>query len=180
MTAPRFRVPRPFIQAFIVFHIVAIVCWSFPLNSRLVTATRDLVAPYMLWSGMFQNWDLFSPEPFSLNAYLVADITYQNGDTSVWKFPMPQYYGYFRRYLLERDRKWSSEGIREDSHSQLWPDAARYIARLNNRTGNRPVNVKLVRYYSQIEVPEPGRPKPDEPWKQYVFFSYDVQPGDLQ
>ncbi len=134
------------------------------------------LAPYMYWSGLSQGWGMFAPEPLSVNSHLEAEITYRDGRASVWKFPMPQHFGYVQRYFKERDRKWATDYVRQDANAVLWPDAARYIARRNNDPKNPAVTVKLVRYWSQIAPPKSGQP---EPWNRYVFFTYTVMPGDL-
>lgn len=131
----------------------------------------------MFWSGLYQNWALFAPNPLSVNSRLEAEVIYRDGRTSVWKFPLPQDFGYFQRYFKERYEKWGNQAVRLDQNAVLWPDAARYIARLNNDGKNPPVTVKLVRYWSQIAAPRSGEP---EPWNQYVFFTYSVKPEDLQ
>jgi hypothetical protein len=131
----------------------------------------------MLWSGLSQGWALFAPDPESVNAYLVARITYRDGQKKFWKFPMPQDYGYYRRYFMERQRKWSSDNLRMDYNSALWPDAARYVARLNNDPNNPPVTVALVRHWSDIAPPASGQP---ETWSEYTFFTYSLLPGDLK
>lgn len=167
---------RSAISAFILFHIVAIVSWSVPMNSLLFTSVKNKVAPYMLWSGLFQSWSFYSPDPWNLNRRLAAEITYRDGRMGVWQFPVPQDFGYVRRYFKGR---WLSlnEMVPRDELAVLWTDAARYVARLHNDTNNPPVTVKLVRKWSEIAPPESGRA---EPWQQNVFFVYSVKPGDLQ
>jgi hypothetical protein len=85
--------------------------------------------------------------------------------------------GFFEKYVKERYRKYANDNLRLDSNSTLWPDAARYIARVNNRPSNPPVSVDLVRYWSI--VPPPGAEEGPGPWNQYLFFRYTVAPGDL-
>ena len=165
------------ISAFVLFHIAALLAWTLPSNSLLIGAFDHAIAPYMYLSGLDQSWSLFAPNPMSLNTRLEAEITYADGRMSIWKFSYPQDYGYFRRYYMERYRKWASNGVRLDQNSALWPDTARFVARLNNDGRNPPVNVKLIRYWSFIAPPQSGKP---EPWQRFVFFTYSVQPRDLQ
>jgi hypothetical protein len=167
---------RVFLSVFILFHLFVIVIWSSPLYWRPFAKIKRVIAPYMTWSGLAQGWALFAPDPESMNAYLVAEITYRDGQKKNWNFPMPQYFGYYRRYFMERQRKWSSEKLRLDSNSALWPDAARYVARMNNDPDNPPVIVTLTRHWSYVPPPMSGRP---ETWCQYIFFTYTVSPRDL-
>jgi hypothetical protein len=169
-------VRRASINVFLLFHLFAILVWSFPIDLRSLRKIKRVIAPYMVWSGLSQEWALFAPEPLGINAYLDAQITYRDGQKKVWKFPIPQDFGYYRRYFMDRDLKWSSDNLRADSNAFLWPDAARYVARLNNQPNNPPVTVALVRHWSFIAPPLSGK---SEPWNQYTFFTYSVLPGDL-
>ena len=168
---------RVLLNVFIGGNLLFILVWAFPVNSVWSIGTRNLIAPYMHLSGLTQGWNLFAPEPQSMNAYLIADITYRDGQTREWKFPVPQDYGYFRRYFMARQLKWSADNLRLDENSGLWPDAARYVARLNNVPENPPATVTLIRRWSFIEPPQSGKA---DTWQQYAFFKYKVSPGDLR
>jgi hypothetical protein len=165
------------ISGVILFHLLALVIWCFDMQAVPRTRIGMGLARYMVFSGLYQGWDMFAPDPLSVNSYLEADITYWDGRMQVWRFPRPQDVGYFDRMFTERYRKWANERLRDDDNAALWPDAARYIARLNNNPKNPPATVSLVRYWSEIAPPGSGRP---EPWHRYVFFRYTVAPADLR
>jgi hypothetical protein len=166
------------INTFLVFHLATIFCWALPLNSRLVTSARPLIAPYMAWSGLAQGWNLFAPNPLAINNRMEAEITYRDGQTGLWKFPRPQDFGYLKRYTLERQHKFGFDSLENNTFAYLRPDAARYIARLNNTVGdNPPVTVSLVSYQSKIAPPGSGLP---EPWTRKVLYTYSVKAGDLK
>ncbi len=166
------------INTFLVFHLATIFCWSLPLNSRLVTSARPLIAPYMAWSGLAQGWNLFAPNPLALNNRMQAEITYQDGQKGFWKFKNPQDYGYLKRYTLERQHKFGFDSLENNTFAYLRPDAARYIARLNNTMANNPpVTVALVSYQSKIAPPGSELP---EPWTSKVLYTYSVKAGDLK
>jgi hypothetical protein len=170
-------IPHGTLSAFIAFHIIAIFFWSMPLNTLLVGVVRDAVGPYFLWSGLWQGWDMFAPNPYSTNAYLEAEVVFRDGQQRVWKFPRMQDLGLVDRYFKERYRKWANERVRMDANSVLWPDAARYIARLHANPRNPPQTVRLVRYWAEVPPPGPGVSKPA--YQRYVFYTYTVAPGDL-
>ena len=175
------RPKRALISTFLLFHIVAILSWSLPLNSLLIMRVKEKVTPYMLWSGLFQVWDMFAPEPPMLNSYLEAELIFQNGATALWKFPKMQDMGFAERYFKERHRKWANERLRLDVNAVLWPDASRYIARLYANPANPPVLVRLIRHWSDIPPPAvPGQTGLKPTWNRYVFYTHPVQPGDLQ
>lgn len=171
-------IKRIAINIFLVFHLAMILCWAVPVNSRLVSEARVIIAPYMTWSGLAQGWNLFAPNPLSLNTRVEAEITYRNGETGVWKFPLPQDLDYLKRYMIERQHKFAFDSLLNDRFKVLRPDTARYIARLNNtKTDDPPVSVTLVSYRSQIAAPNSRKP---EPWIRKVVYTYSVQSGDLK
>jgi hypothetical protein len=167
------------INAFIIFHLAIILSWALPVNSQLVSGVRPLIAPYMVWSGLAQGWNLFAPNPLGMNLRMDIEITYQDGQTGIWNFARPQEFGYIKRYTLERQHKFSLDALQNDKLGTLLrPDAARYIARLNNtKENNPPVKITFVSYNSVIAPPGSGRP---EPWKRKVLYTYSVKPGDLK
>ncbi len=168
---------RKAVTAFLVFHLVAITCWCLPVNSLVPGRVKEVVRPYMLWAGLFQAWDMFAPEPSKLNLYVEARITFRDGQTRVWKFPRMQELGFVERYIKERYRKFATERLRVDENAALWPDAARYIARVNNNPANPPVVVELER--SWFEIPPEGWNLPEQ-WNHFVFYRYPVRAGDLR
>jgi hypothetical protein len=169
---------RIIINLFLIFHLTTILCWAVPLNTRLVYNMKPLIAPYMVWSGLAQGWNLFAPNPLAMNNRMEAQVTFKDGQTAIWRFPQPQDYGYFKRYYMERPHKFSLDSLMNDKTGFLRPDAARYIARENNTMPNNPpVKIVLVTYKSKIPPPSSKLP---EGWKTQTLFAYAVQPGDLK
>jgi hypothetical protein len=169
---------RAAINAFLLFHILSVVCWCLPIDSPLIAACRHVVSPYFLWIGLFQSWDTFAPTPKSLNSYVDAIVIYKDGRTRPWKFPRMEQLSLTERYRKERYRKYV-ENLKEDANVVLWPDAARYIARLNNDVSNPSQIVMLIRHWSDI-VPRADAAYRPEPWHAQIFYEYNVKPQDLK
>lgn len=172
------KLQRSAINAFLLFHLLAIACWAIPLDSPLIGACRKAIRPYFLWSGLFQSWNAFAPAPKALNSFVEAVIIYKDGRVLNWKFPRMEHMSRSQRYVKERYRKYI-ENLKEDSSVALWPDAARYVARLNNDPANPPQIVMLIRHWSDIVPPANDSPKP-QPQHVQIFYEYKVQPADLQ
>ncbi len=171
---------RAVISGLVLFHITAILAAALPIEARPVAAVRDAVLPYLRFTGLAQGWPMFAPDPRMENAYVEAQITYRDGRSAVWKFPIPSDYSQYDRVLVERYRKWGNDWVRVDQWQALRPDAARFIARAHNDPHNPPVSITLVRYWSPIVPPAFGKPAPPLAWRHETFFTYAVQPGDLQ
>jgi hypothetical protein len=193
-SGPKARIKLLAINLFLAFHIVAITCWSVPLDLPLFSLCRKLVRPYFLWAGLFQTWDMFSPMPWPSNSYVEAVIIYKDGSRKTWSFPRMEQLSLTQRSFKERYRKFS-EVLQIEDNDALWPDVARRIARLNSTPSNPAKTVVLVRKWSLI-IPRPILPEvsPDvsgrdvsnhdvptqpEPWDQHVLLGYGVRPEDL-
>jgi hypothetical protein len=98
----------------------------------------------------------------------------------VWKLPIPIDYGYYRRYFKERYRKWGLDNVRVDADSALWPDAARYIAYVNNDPSDPPDTIRLIRSWARIPPPDAKPTDRSLSWSRAVFFTYPVRPADLR
>jgi len=170
------RTRRVLISVFLLLHFFLMLIWSSPIYPRPILKIWRFTRPYMEWSGLDQKWNLFAPEPLTTNGYLVAQITYRDGQKKDWKFPAPEDYGYYRRYFMDRQAGWNYETLGKNSNAALWPDAARYVARLNNQPNNPPVTVVLVRHWAYIAKPMSGQP---EPWHENTLFTYSMLPADL-
>ena len=172
------KAKRAAINAFLVFHLVAITCWCIPISSPLIAAFRTAVRPYFLWSGLFQSWDAFAPAPKHVNAYIEAVVIHKDGAIQTWKFPRMEQLSPLERTYRERYRKFV-ENLQADSSAPLWPDVSRRIARLNNNRSNPPEIIMLVRHWTDI-VPQPAAPAHPEPSHVQILYECKVNPADLQ
>jgi len=168
------------ITAFLLWNLFAIVSWCVPLESPLIARCRSIARPYLVYTGLFQKWDMFAPDPSKVNQFVAARIVYRDGASAVWKFPQMEDLGYRDRYVMERYRKYANDCLFLDANAGIWLDAARWVSRKNARPGNPPVSVALVRYWSVVPPPGPNGETAESPWNQYVFFRYNVEAGDLE
>jgi hypothetical protein len=166
------------INVFLIFHIFAISCWCLPMANPFVQVCRSAVRPYFQWTGLFQSWDMFSPQPETTNSYLEAIVIYKDGSTQIWSFPRMELLSLTNRYSKERYRKFV-EVLLDDKNSALWPDVARYVARLPSIRAGDPQKVLLLAKWSTIIYHEDGS-FTRTPLDENVFYRYDVKPEDLQ
>jgi hypothetical protein len=166
------------VNAFLVFHILAIACWCVPVDNPVILLGKNLVRPYFLWAGLFQSWDMFAPIPKGANTSIEAVIVYKDRSRSSWTFPRMEHLGLTTRLFKERYRKFADCLVRGDSDALL-PDAARYIARMKSTPAHQVTTVILIQKWSFI-VPRPDGSYVPEPWEQHVLLGYGVQPEDLK
>jgi hypothetical protein len=163
------------ISVFILFHLVAIICWATPIRFLPFAAVNEMTRPYMLWTGLFQSWDTFAPDPVRTNTYVKAIVITQKGHVRVWSFPRMDQLGFGQRYEKERYRKFVEDVLREQN-ALLLPDVARHIARFYNDPADRPQKVLLIKFQTDIT---PGSEHEREP-KPTEFYDEDIDPEDLR
>ena|SRR5450432_3036554 len=166
------------VNIFLVFHILAIACWCLPMANPFVQSVRYAVRPYFVWTGLFQSWDMFSPQPQTTNGYLEAIVLYGDGSTQIWSFPRMDLLSLREKYSKERYRKFV-EVLLDDKNSILWPDVARHVARLPGIRAGHPQKILLLAKWSTIVYHDDGT-FTRTPLDENVFYRYDVKSGDLQ
>ena len=166
---------RGVISVFILFHLVAITCVALPWNLPITGSIKDLVRPYMRWTGLYQTWDMFGPDPEKVNSYVKSVIVTQDHHMRVWSFPRMEELSFGKRYEKERYRKFL-EVLPQTQFALLWPDVARHLARSLNGQADPSDKVMLIQFQSEIRpgVDDSHAPTP----RPNVFYDDYLQPGD--
>lgn len=167
---------RGVISIFILFNLIAITSWAVPLNYPPLREIKELVRPYLLWTGLFQSWDFFAPNPRPVNSYIEAVAVTQNRHMRVFDFPRMEQLSFAKRYREERYRKFA-EVLCDPTYAALWPDVAKHVARSLNSVADPPQMVILMKFQSPIKYgvkQTPPVPKPE------FFYEYYVSGEDLQ
>lgn len=174
---------RVAIHGVVAFHFVAFFAWSLPSNTLIKGSVVHWVTPYLSWSGLWQGWDMFSPNPSSVCAHLTAQVRFDNNEVVTWNFPRIRDMGFVDKYFNERYRKWAIDRVRTDDHSGVWPDAARFVVRQVYDGHRRPVEVTLTRHWEEVKPPTGSGPWPalDHTGHShsYTFYTYQVSAEDL-
>ncbi len=178
------------LRVWLAFHLVAITSWSLPKPPPAVLSGRDLpigtdwlnlwneryvkpsiIRPYLLWTGFWQVWDMFSPDPSDTDLWGDAIVTYQNGLQRRYRYPRMYELPVTWKFVKERYRKFY-ERASQDAHSYLWPVFAQRIALLSDtEPGNPPVRVLLRRHW--MPLPKPGNPMP-ETYNTAEYYEHTV------
>jgi hypothetical protein len=169
---------RSLINAFIILHVVAIVFWSQPFQYWPRSLVRGIAAGYMQFCGVWQEWNMFAPEPRSIRIRMDATVTFRDGSTKTWMFPQMDQMTLWERCRKERYRKWAHDNVRVDAESRLWAPTANYIARQFPDPDNPPVAVQLHRYWADIPGPTAtDREKADASFHRYTFYEMKIAAG---
>jgi hypothetical protein len=161
------------VSLFFVAHVVAIVSWSLPYKSSAKRLIDTITAPYMQFTGLWQGWDMFAPDPLKEQQRLDATVTFADGRSAAWEFPLMHKLGMFERYPKERYRKWSQDNVRVDEKAPLWRPTARFVARQFADSDHTIVHVEFHRFWQP--VPPPGGDAASQ-WRGATFYRTDVRP----
>lgn len=165
---------RAAINVFILFHLVAIACVAAPVDFAPVEIVRELVHPYFLWAGLFQRWDMFAPDPPTVNSYIKTVVISQDRHMRVWSFPRMEELSFAERYQKERYRKFS-DVLPQPQMALLWPDVAGHVAgQFDNQTSALD-KVLLIEFQSEMH---PGATT-DPPYTPSIFYEDYVHPEPL-
>jgi hypothetical protein len=170
-------VHRNVISAFILVHLVAITLWAVPYDLSFIVRARDLIQPYMRWTGLFQTWNMFAPNPILKNTYIKAVVITEHHHIHTWDYPRMDQLGFGERYRKERYRKFA-ENLLEDRNSLLLADVVKHIARFYNDPDDPPEKVILLKYETEIRpwISNGNEPAPPPS----VLYEDYIDPADLR
>src|SRR5688500_7817349 len=97
------RVWRWCLTIFILVHLHIMFFWGMP-GSRFRAYMTDPVNEYVIKTGLWHSWDMFSPDPLSHIHRVHAQIHYRDGSMDFWEFPRMEKLGYLERAQKERWR----------------------------------------------------------------------------
>lgn len=189
------------VQLFVFFHLFVVVSWSLPrapdrdvelslkqapnyfLAANEKTFKNSKLENYMIWTGLWQYWDMFAPNPSNLDVWVDALVTYEDGEERVYEYPRMKTLSLTKKYIRERYRKYL-ESAHIESQSHKWPFLAQRIAFLNFEDELNPVvTVELRRHYRFIVPPADGdySVKEDDPveYETYSFYVHTVDQEKL-
>ena len=169
---------RTVITLFIIFYMLAVILWVLPW-SRTRDALIKPITQQIYYTGIWQGFAVFAPDPRKENFRIYATIKYDDGNEKIWHYPAMEKLGVYERFLKEHWRKYGNDCL--NGNNLLWADFARWVARENDEQTKHPVTIALTRTRAETLPPEDGFGKPNpEQLEKYQFYLYRVLPEDLQ
>ena len=188
---------RKSVKIWLIFHCTMCFLWSWPgapagarpesanltfvdrtsiENDRLVRSTA--LKTYMVATGFWQYWDMFAPDPASIDIWIQAVVTYQDGTVKDDLYPRIATSTIPKKYILERFRKYA-ERAQQDQYRFLWQPFAERIAYVAfTDPKNPPVQVTLIR--KSRKVGPPGNDPDVDKFQEYAYFQYIVDQERLR
>lgn len=163
--------PRAFVQSF----SETVTEGGLYLNWKYLKGSPLMYYPGV--TGFWQYWDMFSPNPASVDLYLEADVFYEDGTKYRFKFPRMYDLSIPVKYFKERYRKFY-ENANQDSQAYIRPYVAQRIAlECFKDPNNPPVRVNLIRFFDTVEPPsEKNNPE----YTVVNFFEHQVDQVKLR
>lgn len=168
------------VSGFILLTFLSMVRIHLPIEYTLFRRIYDKVDIYHNFFSIYQDWVMFSPDPANLDAYLTAEVVFDDGSKDQYTFPRTTDMVWIDKYLYgERYRKIVEESIRRDDHSFLWPDAAKFVLRkVKERNFHKiPLKVYLTRHWSITPNPKekfiPHLAK-QKIYQSHQFYTHEV------
>jgi hypothetical protein len=178
------------LKVVVAIHLVCITIWALPNPPQGVSAGTDKpvgsqylllwnqkhlksfqpVPLYLFTTGTWQYWDMFSPNPASIDIWVDAEVTYKDGSKNRYAYPRMYELPIHEKFLKERYRKFY-ERVNQEQYAYLWPVFAQRIAVKMDQPDNPPVEVRLTRHWQQIAGP--GE-KPNTEYKSYMYYVHAV------
>lgn len=187
-----------FVKLFVALHVFGITVWSLPnprpaiQNGSVEPYGTDWIlyynwslikqSPlryYLITAGAWQYWDMFAPNPASMDLYGTFEVEYQDGTSKMYPYPRIYDLPIPVKYFKERFRKFY-ERAGSDGFPYAWePFAQRIALEMDTMPDNPPVKVRLTRH--TMKLPGPGKPMPtDYDVKMYYEYTVDqevLRPG---
>lgn len=180
------------VKAWFCFHVVWITLYCLPQPAPAVregraqgslseqflawserTTKSGVMKHYMLSTGMWQYWDMFAPDPLSLDYYVQAQIQFESGEVVTEDFPRVYTLPIPAKYPAERHRKFIERAHLEENLF-LWPPLAQWMAQRAWDTHRKtPYAVRLVLRRRQIPKPQPNFVW-DAPFEEVPFYDHMV------
>lgn len=148
---------------FFSINITIMFVDGFPDRSALGDRIMNFLAQYQAWSMLYQPWAMFAPNPMNTNAFVEAELQFQDGTTEKWPLLRQLLLSNPRRVLVgDRYRILAQETLLPNSNELVWFDVSKYIARQviekESLGKNRTIKKIVFNRYSNVVVPPPQAP----------------------
>ncbi len=170
------RIRRWAVSAFLLFHLSALTVWNIPIcaiRNRLVTS----FAPYMMPTGLWQNWTMFAPDPMRHAFMLQALAVDKNGIMYEYAFPRLADFDIWRAMPRVRHSKYPTYLMLEEYATYREMTARHVVRALNLPPEVFPVDVELQYLVKEAppvgQLPDPMVAARIQPIKAYRFPTWE-------
>jgi hypothetical protein len=132
---------------------------------------------YLMTTGFWQYWDMFSPNPASVDTWADEVVHYADGKTRIYQYPRMYKLSIPQKFFSERYRKFF-ERASDAEYKYLWAPFGQRIALINfDDPKNPPITVDLRTH--DMTISPPGKPEDNE-YKEETYWTYTVDQVQLR
>lgn len=170
------RIPRAVASLVIGYFVAGLAVWNMP-DSVVKARLWPWFGPQLHWLGLWQGWNMFSPNPMNTNIEIVATVEYRDGFKRLYQFPELSHQGALAAFMAIPFRKLLVE---LPQHTWALPDVARYVARKVDDRKDPPIRVSFICYAAPLPPPEIGLGRPIPTRTERISLgTYPVAESDL-
>ena len=162
----------------VVGYALAAFSWSMPASLLPPKPAIDqMTAGPLLLLGLWQSWDMFSPDPRTIDICVELRCTNRDGTSDRRMLSDMVAMGSYERWQKDRWRKYFNDHLRLDDEHALWQPFAEYAARRLREEGHDPAAIELVRWWRPCDPavrPDLRADVRQTPWQSYVFHRWGV------
>jgi hypothetical protein len=147
------------ISAFVIFHLTGTLVWIMPF-SPLKQSAMPLFMNYMIPTGLWQGWSMFSPDPQRETVTLETEVIDKLGMRHVFEFPKVADLPWWRKLPRFRHSKFASNLFSTEFVLQREFTARHAVRQLGLPASAFPVHATL---YYQVQDPPPSGSTESDP-----------------
>jgi hypothetical protein len=161
----------------VIAYMMGATSGSMPKGFPLKPAIDKFFGDPFRKLGLTQRWDMFSPEPKSVDVHVMAEVTFADGRTTTVNLSKMDEYGFLARYQRNRWRKFFNDHVRLDRNSAMWEPVVRNIARNFESHGKSgPISVVLLRYWRLVRKPDDSVESLPSYFNRGNFYRWKAEP----
>lgn len=179
------------LRVIVLWHVFATIVWSLPnppagllaqdakpIGTDVVLVwnyqylkSNSIIDGYIQRLGLWQAWDMFAPDPASVDYWMDAEAVFKDGSTMIYAYPRIKNLPIPLKMVKERYRKFL-ERTHIESSSRYWPRIAQRLAlEIFRQTDKVPRLVRLRRHFRFILPPTEKTP---DGYQMYMFYEHQV------
>jgi hypothetical protein len=194
---------HPVVKILVLAHLFVVISWTLPRvptdiqegkvkfeGTNIVRRAGDWIlvandrfrahpAPsgYLQYTGFWQYWDMFAPNPANTDLWLDAVVVYEDGTEKRMRYPRMYELNLGEKYVMERFRKFT-ERVNGDTFDYKWAQFAQRMAYLAwTEKDNPPVRVELRRHFKEYPVAFQAN---ESDYTQVTFYRHVVNRSELE
>jgi hypothetical protein len=160
----------------LVLSVILIFCALTFLNP-----IRLFLTPWLECLGLYQTWNLFSPDVRGTNFYVSALVEYEDGELKMVEFPRMNLLSFSERFQKQKMRKLFVDSWASPEMKPFREGEAKYVARMSASGVAKPKSIRLTLNWSAIPGPDHFIKRESVPpeYNRDTYFIYQVKAEDL-